>query len=660
MHQFTIIKEIVIILLVSLPIIYLLKKINVPSILGFLAAGMIIGPYGLHLISNLENIEVMAEVGVILLLFTIGLEVSFGNLVKMRRMLFYAGLLQLVFTIFFTALIFYLFGIPLNKAVFYGMLVSLSSTAIVLKLLQDRGELETPFGRISMVILIFQDVAVVPMLILLPVLGGGENFTLTRIILQLFYAIVSIAIIVLLAKFLMPKILYQLARLKIREAFTVGTILLLLGTAYLTHLIGLSFAIGAFIAGLILSESDFSHQVTADILPLKDAFNSIFFVSIGLLLNLKFVYDYFFLMLALTAGIIILKSSVVLLLVKAMKYPFRIAVIAGLSLSQVGEFSFVLSQSGLSFNLIGHDFYNAFLAASIFSMLLTPFLIKLAPVLGYSAGGMKIAGQKPVHESDLSKHVIIVGFGLNGRNLARVLRDTGIKYIVVEINPETVKEEKLKGENIIYGDTTREEILYTAGIAGASVIVFAISDPFATKVALKNAKRINPEIYSVVRTRYTKEIDELKSLGADEVIPEEFETSLQIFSKVLERFHIPLNIIMKQAALLRGESYSMMRGEGATASFVNLNEILAAGLTETFYVDENNIHAGKTMKELNLRAETGVTIIAIVRDEKTITNPASDERVLAKDTLVITGTHKTVDEAMNYLSKETVKKFNKN
>lgn len=650
MHQFTIIKEIVIILLVSLPIIYLLKKINIPSILGFLAAGMIIGPYGLHLISDIENIQVMAEVGVILLLFTIGLEVSFSSLVKMRRMLFYAGFLQIVFTIFFTTLIFYLFGIQLNKAIFYGMLVSLSSTAIVLKLLQDRGELETPFGRISMVILIFQDLAVVPMLILMPMLSGGGSFTITKILLQLFYAAGAIAVIILLAKFLMPKVLYQLARLKIREAFTVGTILLLLGTAYLTHLIGLSFAIGAFIAGLILSESDFSHQVTADILPFKDAFNSIFFVSIGLLLNLKFVYDYFFLMVALTAGIILLKTSVVLLLIKAMKYPFRIAIIAGLSLSQVGEFSFVLSQSGLSFNLIGHDFYNAFLAASIFSMLLTPLLIKLAPVLGYRAGGLKIPKRKTEQMTGLASHVIIVGFGLNGRNLARVLKETGIEYIVIEINPETVKEEKSKSENIIYGDSTREEILRAAGIRNASVIVFAISDPFATKVALRNAKRINPEIYSVVRTRYTKEIDELRVLGADEVIPEEFETSLQIFSKVLERFHIPLNIIMKQAALLRGESYSMMREEGSAASLVNLNEILAAGLTETFYVDENNIHVGKSMKELNLRAETGVTIIAIVRDDKTITNPASDEKILEKDTLVITGTHKTVDDAINYLS----------
>lgn len=334
-----------------------------------------------------------------------------------------------------------------------------------------------------------------------------------------------------------------------------------------------------------------------------------------------------------------------------MKYPFRIAVIAGLSLSQIGEFSFVLSQSGLSLNLIGNNFYNAFLASSIFTMLLTPFLMKLAPVLGYKIGAVDRSKDEAFKGKELNDHVIIVGFGLNGKNLARVLKETGIKYIVIEINPQTVKEEKSKGENIIFGDVTRGEVLRSAKIEKASVIVFAISDPAATKLSLRHAKEINPNIYSIVRTRYTNEIDDLITFGADEVIPEEFETSLQIFSKVLEKFHIPLNVIMKQVSILRGESYSMMRkDEQGISSLVNLNELLAAGLTEAYYVDENNLHIGKTMKELNLRAVTGVTIIAIVRGEKTITNPASEEIIFERDTLVITGTHKTVDDAIDYLN----------
>jgi CPA2 family monovalent cation:H+ antiporter-2 len=297
------------------------------------------------------------------------------------------------------------------------------------------------------------------------------------------------------------------------------------------------------------------------------------------------------------------------------------------------------------------DFYNAFLASSIFTMLLTPFLTKLAPALGYGISRIDSVGKEDSSSKKMEDHVIIVGFGLNGRNLARVLKDTGIKYLVVEMNPEVIKEEKLKGENIIYGDITRVEILEIAGIERASIIVFAISDRVASRIGLGQAKKLNPNIFAVVRTRYSNEIDDLITLGADEVIPEEFETSLQIFSKVLEKYHIPLNIIMKQVSLLRGESYSMMRkGEEGLNSLVNLNELLAAGLTETYYVDDNNIHNGKSMKELNLRAVTGVTIIAIVRGDKTITNPASEERILNKDTLVITGTHKTVVNAISYLS----------
>ncbi len=649
MQQYVIIKEIVIILLVSIPIIFLFKKINIPSILGFLVTGMIIGPYGFKLISNLHDIQLMAEIGVILLLFTIGLEVSIGKLLNMKKTLFITGCAQIVITIITTAIVFYLLKIPLNQSIFLGMLVSLSSTAIVLKLLSDKNEIDAPHGRISLVILILQDLAIVPMLILLPILSGTSKLSTTEVLLKLSYAFGSIVVIVLLAKILMPKILFHLARLRIREAFTIGIIFLLLGTAYITHVIGLSFAIGAFIAGLILSESDFSHQITSEIIPLKDAFNSIFFVSIGLLLNIHFVYSNILLLLSITLSIIALKTFIIVFLVKLIKYPFRTAIITGIGLSQIGEFSFVLSQGGINFNLISHEFYNAFLASSIFTMLITPFLLRLAPALGYKANNIK----KKIHDKnkELRDHVIIVGYGLNGRNLARVLKEIGIDFVVIEMNPDTVKTEKLKGEKFIYGDVTREGILHTAGIQSASLIVFVISDPSATKRGLQTAKRLNPNIYAIVRTRFSSEVNELILLGADDVIPEEFETSLRIFGRVLEKYHIPHNIIKEQVAILRGESYELMRRRNiAEKSITNLEKILAAGLTETFYVEENNIHSGKSILELNLRALTKATIIAIVRGDKIITNPDADEKILAKDTLVITGTHKSVDDAIEYLS----------
>jgi len=653
MQDVTIIRDIVIILLVSMPIIFIFRKINLPSIAGFLIAGMIIGPFGFQLISEIERIEIMAEIGVILLLFTIGLEVSFYRLFEMKKLLVAAGGMQVLLTIVISGLIFFLSGLPVNKSIYYGMLISLSSTAIVLKLLSDKGELESPHGRISLSILIFQDLAIVPFFLILPILAATDNATPVKILIQLFYAFAAVVLILIVARFLMPKILFQLANLKMREAFTIGTLLLLLGTSYLTHSIGLSFALGAFIAGIILSESDLSHQVVADILPLKDAFNSIFFVSVGLLLNLSFVVENPLTLIGVTFGILLLKSIIIIFIVKTLKFPLRTAILTGLGLAQIGEFSFILAQAGLGLNLFEPGFYNSFLAASIFTMLITPLIFQILPVVSKKFSSFETIKSINNKGNVFKDHVIIVGFGLNGKNLARVLKETGINYLVIELNPETVRSEKAKGEKIIYGDITKDGILLLTGIESAKIIVFAISDPAATRIGVQAAKRLNPSLHIIVRTRYTKEITELHKLGANEVIPEEFETSLQIFSKVLEKYHIPLNIIMRQVALLRGESYSLLVQEGIEAhTMVHLNEILAAGLTDTFYVDELNIFSGKTISEINLRANTDATIIAIVRDGKTISNPSGKDILKPNDTIVITGTHASVDKAFEYLSRK--------
>ena len=339
-------------------------------------------------------------------------------------------------------------------------MVSLSSTAIVLKILSDKDELEAPHGKISIGILIFQDLAIVPMFLLLPLLSGFGELSSGDVTLKILIAFGVIAGLLLLARFLMPLIVYQLANIRSREAFTIGVILLLLGTAYITHSFGLSFALGAFIAGLILSESDYNHQVVSDIIPLRDSFNSIFFVSIGLLLNIQYVVNNLLLISGLTLGIILVKTIVIVVIILFMKYPVRVAVIAGIGLAQIGEFSFVLAQAGLNFKLIGDDYYNSFLASTIFSMILTPLLMKLSPfIAGKTSALEKNTKLNQSELENLHAHVIIAGFGLNGSNLARVLKETGIKYIVTELNPETVKREKAKGEKIIYGDISKEEVL---------------------------------------------------------------------------------------------------------------------------------------------------------------------------------------------------------
>jgi CPA2 family monovalent cation:H+ antiporter-2 len=651
MQEFLIIQDIVVILLVSLPIIFLFKKINLPSIVGFLIAGMLIGPYGFDLIKSVNQISVMAEIGVMLLMFTIGLEFSLSQLIKIKKFLFVAGGLQLAITIVLSIIIFSLLGIEINQAIFFSLLVSISSTAIVSKILSDKDELESPQGKISIGILIFQDLAIVPMFLLLPLLSGFGQLEGTEVALKLLIAIGVLAGLLFLARFLMPLIVYQLANIRSREAFTIGVILLLLGTAYITHSFGLSFALGAFIAGLILSESDYNHQIVSDILPFRDSFNSIFFVSIGLLLNIQFVLENVLLISGLTFGIIVVKTLVIVAIVYFMKYPLRIGILAGLGLAQIGEFSFVLALAGLNFKLIGDDYYNSFLASTIFSMILTPLIIKLSPFIADKSSALeKDEKHSENYLDNLNAHVIIAGFGLNGSNLARVLKETGIKYIVTELNPDTVKREKAKGEKIIYGDISKEEVLKAIKIDKANTIVYAISDPAVTKMSLKLVKKLHPNIYALVRTRYVNEVDELKLLGADDVIPEEFETALQIFRKVLERYHIPLNVIMQQTTILREASYSFLRKEGVDiSSFTHLDEILAQGLTETYYVNNDNIHVNKTLSEINLRAKTEATIIAIVRDGKTISNPSAKEIIQAADTMVIYGTHLSVDQAIDLL-----------
>jgi len=651
MHDYTIFKDIVLILLVSIPVIIIFNKMQLPSIVGFLIAGIILGPSVLKIISNPEQIEIMAEIGVILLLFAVGLELSLKELVSIRKILLIGGGLQVLITILVTAVIIYAIGLQIKQAIFFGILVSLSSTVIVLKLYSDKDELDAPHGKMSLGILIFQDLAIVPLFLAVNLLGTTDEISIGEISINFLTAIGAVAAIVIIAKYLSPPLLYRLAKLRMKEIFTVGVILLILGTAYITHSLGLSFAIGAFIAGLILSESEYSHQIVADTLPLRDAFNSLFFVSVGLLLNLSFVFEAPVIVFAYSFGVVIVKSLIIIGVVLLLKYPVRVAILVGLGLAQVGEFSFIVGEQGFSLNLISPELFNIFISSTIITMILTPFLLKLAPRIAGKSSGFKTlkSTEKPIEQ--MQDHVIIAGFGLNGRNLAHVLKETGIKYVIVEMNPDTVKKEKSKGENIIYGDIGNNEVLHSALISKAKVMVIAISDRSTSRRALNLAKEMNPKIQVIVRTRFMKETDELIKMGAAMVIPEEFETSIQIFRKVLEQYHVPLNVIMQQVNLLRGESYKYLRAEeGTDVVFTHIDELLSARLTDTFYINEENIFIGKSLGELDLRKKTDATIIAIVRKGSTISTPAANDKLQAGDTLVITGTHKSVDLAFELLS----------
>jgi CPA2 family monovalent cation:H+ antiporter-2 len=653
MVEFKLLKDLLVVLAVSIPVIFVFKKFQLPSIVGFIITGILIGPFGLRLISEMDGINQLAEIGVALLLFTIGIEISLTRFKKAFKEIILTGGSQVAFTIIFGMGVSFFFGLNVPQALFMGFLLSHSSTVMILKLLGERNETDAPHGRLSIGIIVFQDLMVVPMMILIPILGLSDSIPLGDAALRLVYAFGFIAGILLAARFLMPHILSFLVNLRMRDVLLIGVIVLSLGTAWITHLVGLSFVIGAFIAGLMISETDYTHQVVSDVIPFKDIFTSLFFVSFGMLLDITFFLSNPITVISYALIIIVLKAAVLIIIIHGLKYPMRLAAMVGLGLAQIGEFSFVLALEGMKFNLLSDDLYKGFIAAAIVTLIISPIMIRLAPRVGSRVPDVIRAKQVDREDkaTKLKNHVIVVGYGLNGRNLVRVLKETGIKYVVIEINPKVIKEIKSENENVIFGDSTKKDILESAGIRDAKIIVFAISDPMSVRIAARISKELKPNIHVIVRTRYVTEIDELLKLGADEVIPEEFETSIQIFSRVLKNYHIPNSVILAQANMLRMQSYGILRDvRFSEHAFEQINQILAQGTIDSFIVTADNSNADKTLKEINLRAKTNATVITVIREGQSIHNPSGEFLIKENDQLIVFGTHQAIDRAFEVLS----------
>ncbi len=649
--------QLVILLAASILVILISQKIKLPPVVGFLLTGVLIGPGGFSLVKDIETIDILAEIGVVMLLFMIGLEFTLDRLKRIQRNFWVGGGLQILLTTTAAVLVLHFLKVPVKDAVFYGFLVSLSSTAVVLKILSDRGETDAPQGRISLGILIFQDMAIVPMIALVPVLGNIRSASPLAILSRFLLSGAAIAAVFAVARYLMPRILHQVVRTRIREIFLITSLFVCLGMASLTSSLGLSLALGAFLAGVIISESEYSHQVVSDILPFKDVFNSLFFISIGMLLNTGVVWSSKFLVLGLVLSILVLKAFIVILTVRILGYGSRISLITGLALAQIGEFSFVLASVGRANGLLPGNIFQVFLASSILTILATPFLIQVSPVLAARTerafrwkDRLPQSGEKAIRT--FQDHVIIAGYGLNGRNLAHVLKEAGVSYVILELNPETVRTAAAAEEPIIFGDTSSRTILKAARIERARSMVFAISDPATTRRGVRAARELNPDLFIIVRTRYASEIDELYGLGANDVIPEEFETSIEIFTRVLDKYYIPRNIIDAQVKVLRGECYGLLRGtcEAVKPSVERIADFLSAGTAETFYVVKGSWPAGKILRTIDLRKKTGATVIAVVRGEESFASPGAEFAIEAGDTLVLVANHRDMNRAFHFLT----------
>ncbi|HEY4644615.1 MAG TPA: cation:proton antiporter, partial [Bacteroidota bacterium] len=514
MQQLPFLKDFVIILAAAVLIIFLSHRVRLPSIVGFLITGMLIGPFGLNFVSQREQIEVFADIGVVMLLFFIGLEFSLSQLRAIRREFFFGGGLQVFGTIALVVLLLSFTDFSMSEKTFFGFLVALSSTAIVLKILADRFEIEAPHGKLSVGMLLFQDFFIVPMIAVTPLLAGGEGVLFRDVATRFLVSIAAVAGVFVVARFIMPKVLYEIARTRVREAFLLGSLLVCLLMAGVAASLGFSYALGAFIAGLIISESEYSHEVVAEIVSFRDLFTSMFFISIGMLLNLDFVYHNLPGVLGLSISIFFAKAAIVFAVVIGLKFPYRTAVLAAFGLAQIGEFSFVLAKVGLSAGLLNESLYQHFLGASILTMIATPALIHLAPALAKQTAGMlPFRADLTFAERDrtqkLKDHVIVAGYGVNGQNVARVLRETGLPYIIVEANGEMVRRLKTEGYPVIFGDITRKDIFALCNIEGANTVVLTISDPRATRTAVRIARSMNAQIHIIVRTRLVAEVDEL-------------------------------------------------------------------------------------------------------------------------------------------------------
>ena len=548
-----ILKDIVIILGLSIFIILLFQKIKVPSLLGFLIAGIIAGPYAFNLISSQHDVELLSEIGIIFLLFIIGIELSLKGLASIKNTILLVGGMQVGGTILFTALIANLLGLPINTSVFLGFLFSLSSTAIVLKLLQEKGEVTSPHGRVAVAILIFQDLVVVPMMLLTPLLAGqSENIWETLGILLI--KIVGVGIVIyLLAIYVVPRVFKMVVKTKNRELFILTTIVFCFSVAWLTSSVGLSLALGAFFAGLIISESDYSHHATANVLPFREIFVSFFFISVGSMLDLYFFFNNVLLILLLVIGVILLKMLVILVTVFTLRYPPRIVFITVFTLFQVGEFFLLLSTVGVESGLLADNIYQYFLAISIITMGHAPFLMNYATQITHFIlkspipktvkkrlnNVKKSSHNENITTQELKDHLVIIGYGINGKNISKAAKSAKIPYVVIDLEPDAFQKAKNALEPIVFGDASNPVILKHVHVQEARVVVIAISDADATKKIINEIREFTKTACIIVRTRYVKEIEENIRLGADEVIPEEFETSIEIFSRVLRKYLIP-------------------------------------------------------------------------------------------------------------------------
>jgi CPA2 family monovalent cation:H+ antiporter-2 len=569
MHDLTLLADFVILLATALGVAWAFSKVQLPSIVGFLTAGILLGPGVLGVVTDPEEITLLAEIGVVLLLFSIGLELSFREIQRLAHFVFGAGGLQVGLSMAAFSGLFLALGFATGTAVLYGAMGALSSTALVLTTLKESDEVASPHGRGMVGVLLLQDLAVVPLMLMVPLLadaGGGP----TTILWTLAKATLTVVGVWLTATYIFPWVAERIVSTRRRELFTLFTVVVAVGTAWISGVAGLSLALGAFLAGLVISESPYSEQMITEVEPFKDVFNSIFFLSMGLLVEPSVIVDAPLTIAAVAVGVFALKTLLTGGIVWALGYGARVAVMVGIGLAQVGEFSLLLAKEGIGVGLISDRHYGIFIAVTVLTMAATPFFLayshRIADLFTRGLGTITDAldarrpvGDEAAEEGPLEDHVVVVGFGTTGQNLVSALQGTGsIPYAIAELNPQTVRQHH-GDEPIHYGDATRPHILKSLGVEKARALIITTPDYPATRRMIRMAKDMNPGLQILARVRFSDHADELYRAGADHVVVEEFETSLSLISQVLRSYDVAQAEIERRRDDLRRAGFHDLR-----------------------------------------------------------------------------------------------------
>lgn len=518
-------------------------RLRQPIILGYLVIGVAVGPHALGLIGDLELVEAAATIGVALLMFTLGLEISIVQLREVGKIGIWGGITQIAATLALGLIAgYFLFRWPLPQAGLFGLIISLSSTAVCLKILMERGELASVHGRIMIAILILQDIGVVVMMVVIPLMGGMTESLALTLAIAVGKALLFIGLAIISGRWVLPWLLGRVGGIRARELFLLTVLVLCLGAAVSTQILGLSIVFGAFLVGMVLRGTRFVHQALAEITPLRDIFATLFFVSLGMLLDPLFLINNWQLVALLVVVIIVLKLLVVFGIVRLFGYSSRIAILTGAGLFQIGEFSFILAQGGVNMGIVSGQFYSLILASAIITMLLTPvsisLIFRLYPKLALLAGGRRMA-TKEVSSPSVSvpteglARVVIAGYGRVGGNIAQGLQDARIPYIIIDLDPERVSEAKGSGRPRIYGDATNINVLSKADLGRAQALVVTYPDPMAVVTTVKTALSINPRLKVLVRVHRAREANELKKLGVTELVSPEYEASFRFIKRLL-------------------------------------------------------------------------------------------------------------------------------